>query len=272
MLFKEAESLGDIYRKHYYANMTDKDIENTLAGENIGYGALGSMLYGGLGTGLGAALYARPATGLLLGSATGGLVGYGAGKLSENMRRQQKQKTREQMQAALNKKAADNSDDLYKRYYDAAMLANTASINKNTEYANTLNSAKGVAAYKGINNLDPRDSADYLELENYFDSPDSKLVDQHVNGPKNTKQLLGFTGGALIGVNAPNVVREFTGKPIKMHVPKMFLGGVAGGIAGSQLAKLIKRKDYEYTPEEAMDRVQRTRQAYKAALKEKYNV
>lgn len=257
------DSLSKIYLKHYNANRTDKDYEDQLAGENVSAGILG----GGIGalTGLTiGGMKQKMGAGTLAGLLAGSISGYGAGRLTESIRRKYKHKSREEAKAALNKKAS---------LYEAATIGYLNDIEQNTRRANAIAEAKEVAKRNGITNFDPRDSDDYLSLENYFDSYDSDLVDQYVNGPKRTKRAFSTLAGAAIGGLAPITLDELKGNGGLMTTPfklKYLAGSIAGGIAGNQLGKLFSKAHYHYNEDEARDRVVRDRKAYKDALQEKY--
>lgn len=257
------DSLAKIYLKHYNANRTDKDYEDQLAGENVSAGILGGSIGALTGLTIGG-MKQKMGAGTLAGLLAGSISGYGAGRLTESIRRKYKHKSREEAKAALNKKAS---------LYEAATIGYLNDIEHNTRRANAIAEAKEVAKRNGITDFDPRDSDDYLSLENYFDSSDSELADNYVNGPKHTKRALSTLAGATIGGLVPVTLDELKGKGGLMTTPfklKYLAGSIAGGIAGNQLGKLFSKAHYHYDEDEAQDKVVRDRKAYSDALKEKY--
>lgn len=268
MITKTArETLGNIFEKHRYANMSDKDIDRVLESENI-IAALG----GGISTGLVGAMFSNSRT-LPALAATGlgaGAVGaYSMAKLLEGSRRDEKLQKRKLYQELLAKSAADEMDSMYARrnYY------NTANMSRQLEELHALNRAKLLGDYHGIGNIDPNDAADFIALdEHYNKNSHNDKVDMIMNENSHLATIAGGLLGTGIGALAPHALAREASKKAGSKVGTLgtLLGAAAGGLIGAGIGRSIV-DDQRYTLEEAIDSYNREEKAYKDALAEKYH-
>ena len=252
--FEDNDKLSEIYKKHYDANKTLKDMEYDAEEETIDkalLGALGGFSAGALaGHMLGGPLNKSKAAliGGTVGANLGAFTGYLKGKIDKRDRIDNMLRDREIALQALDKQAEDTKDVL----------------KKSLEYQKT----KDLAAFDGIQHLDPADEADYTVLRDSFRDGDRARGESIQEGVKNKYSVL---GGALGGLSGIATVAALSKRPPKWFDEKVIASGLAGAGAG-YLAGLIMAPKNKYTHIEAVERSARERKAFRDALKEKYDV
>lgn len=252
--FEDNDNILEIYKKHYDANKTFKDMEYDAEEETVDkalLGALGGFSAGALaGHMLGNPLSKSKAAliGGTVGANLGAFTGYLKGKIDKRDRIDNMLRDREIALQELNKQAEDTKDVL----------------KKSLEYQKT----KDLAAFDGIRHLDPADEAEYIELRDSFRDGDRARGESIQEGIKNKYSILGSALGGLSGITA---VAALSKKPSKWFDVKALAGGLAGAGAG-YLAGSIMAPDNKYTYTEAVERSARERKAFRDALNEKYDV
>lgn len=252
--FEDNDNILEIYKKHYDANKTFKDIEYDAEEEIADKAFLGAL--GGFGAGaLAGHMLSKPLNkvkatliGGTVGANLGAFTGYLKGKIDKRDRIDTMLRDRETALQALDKQAEDTKDVL----------------KKNLEYQK----AKDLAAFDGIRHLDPADEADYTVLRDNFRDGDRARGESIQEGVKNKYSIL---GGALGGLSGITAVAALAKRPSKWFDEKAIASGLAGAGAG-YLAGLIMAPDNKYTHTEAVERSARERKAFRDALKEKYDV